>query len=328
MTLLFTDSFDGVLLGSKKWDQFNDNYPIDAASGKNGNGLHIDASLGSTEMYQAISPATNRVYAGAWVERTGTATDDGDRLLQLRAGSDEFFIRHGDVTTSTLLVGGTGITSQSIGDRAGQRFQWTFLEIMWEPGVAAEVRANGVSIFSATPGGSGTPDLFRMRRPTGSSGPNRRVDDVYVLDSSGSVANGFLGPVAISNMIPDGSGNRSELVGSDGNSVDNYLLVNDGDDGTYVEGDALDGDLYTFGDLAGSEDVLGAVQTWRAFDSAGGAITGRAIARVNATEYDGDDHVLGGSVATRIQEWTVNPDTGLAWTPAEINGVEFGVEFA
>lgn len=325
MSLLFADSFDGVIAAGNKWDVWHSDNVIHADYGRNGTkGMRITgASLSPVVATKTLNPATNRVTVGAWVncENPSGSPNSFDEVFRLASGSDAVVVTWGASLTQFQLSG-TGLATQEIGPPgSGQRLTWIFLELMWEPGVAVEVRANGTTLFSGTPGGSGTPSLFQIRRQS----LRWWVEDLYIIDSSGTV-NSFLGPIKITNVKPSAAGNRTELTPTPAGN--NWERVSDGNDETYVEGDASDGDLYTFDDLSGDDDVLGAVQTWRAFDSAGGAITGRAIARVNGTEYDGDDQAMPGSAATHIQPWDVNPDTGQPWTAADINGAEFGVEFA
>lgn len=50
-------------------------------------------------------------------------------------------------------------------------------------------------------------------------------DDFYLCDGSGAANNNFLGDVQVLPLLPNGSGNSSVLLGSDANSVDNFLLV-------------------------------------------------------------------------------------------------------
>ena len=326
MSLLFADSFDGVIAGGAKWDNWHTSNEIHSNYGRNGTKgmLVTGSSLAPIVAIKALDPVTNRVTVGAWVYCENPSGGPGtfDEVFRLDSGSGTVVVTWGESLTRFRLSG-TGLATQEIGAAGtGQRLTWIFLELMWEPGVAVEVRANGTSLFSGTPGGSGTPNVFQIRRQS----LRWRVEDLYILDSSGSHQNDFLGPIKIINLKPDGAGNRTELDPEPAGN--NWERVSDGDDATYVEGDPGDGDLYTFDDLSGSEDVLGVVQYFRAFDSEGGAITGRAIARVDGTEYDGDDVVLPGSVATHVQPWDVNPDTSQPWTPAEVNGAEFGVEFA
>lgn len=329
MSLLFAESFDGIVADARKWHVWSANNSVSTTHGRHGtNGMLVRGDRG-TVAQRNFTPGSNRVYVGAWVYSIDQSNDSGHRIVRLvsDAGS-EAWVRWGTAAQARFDVGGTGITTQAVGDAGdGQRLQWIFLELMWEPGVAVEVRADTKSLFSATPGsGSGTPNTLSVIQDGVASVTRWRMEDIYVADAAGGVNDTFLGPVKIANIKPDGAGNRTELTPEP--SGDNWERVSDGDDDTYVEGDPGDGDLYTFDDLPSSDDVLGVVQHYRAFDSAGGAITGRAITRVDGTEYDGDDKTMPGSVAAHVQPWDVNPDTGQPWTPAEVDGAEFGVEFA
>ena len=323
MSLLFTDSFDGVL-GSAKWDMLNGTIHTDY--GRHGTkGLASPSSTG-VFLRKVFNAATNRVVVGGWSYIADVAGVSDMYIFQLESPGGSIQLRY-RVGEPRFTIAGTGIASQAIGEiGSGQPLTWHFVELMWEPGVAAEVRVNGQQLWAGTPGGSGTP--FRLQSSQGGIGvrPQQRFDDIYLLDSSGSANNDFLGPIKIVSLKPDGAGNRTELTATPAGN--NWERVSDGSDATYVEGDSGDGDLYTFDDLSSSDDVLGVVQYWRAFDSEGGGITGRAISRVGGTEYDGDAKIMPGSVATHVQPWDVSPDTGQPWTPAEVNGAEFGVEFA
>lgn len=324
MSLLFADSFDGVIAGGAKWDDWNTDNEIHSDYGRNGTKgmLVTDRSASPIVAFKSLAPSTNRVTAGAWVYCHNPSGGPGtnDEVFRFDSGDGSVVVTWG-ASLTRFQLSGSGLATQEIGSAGtGQRLTWIFLELMWEPGVAVEVRANGASLFSGTPGGSGTPHSFRIRRQS----LRWRVEDLYIIDSSGTV-NSFLGPIKIANLKPDGAGSRTELTPEP--SGNNWERVSDGSDATYVEGDPGDGDLYTFGDLPSSDDIHGVVQFWRGYDPAG-TITGRAISRVGSTEYDGDDKAMPGSAFTHIQPWDVSPDTGQPWTPAEVDGAEFGVEFA
>jgi len=326
MSLLFADSFDGVIAGATKWDVFDDGATIDAAYGRNGTKGLLTSNATNWDMVKFLSPGSNRVIAGMWLyNHDNISSPASQRVLGFNSNTGSSITVRFNVPR--LWVEGTGVTGQSIGSPGhGQGLTWLFIELMWEPGVAYEVRVNTETIASGSAGGSGTPSEFLFFSGSSGSRPRFRIEDVYILDSTGSVNNDFLGPIKIANLKPDGAGDRTELTANPAGN--NWERVSDGSDATYVEGGSGDGDLYTFDDLSSSDDVLGVVQYWRAFDSEGGGITGRAISQVGGTEYDGDAKIMPGSVATHVQPWDVNPDTSQPWTPAEVDGAEFGVEFA
>lgn len=333
MALLFTESFDGILTGAKKWNIWHGSNTIGPTHGRDGtNGLFVNAGLAAVLVAsRGILPATSRVIAGCWAYATNNGYHNEDSILRFTstAGS-EIWVQWSPATDAQFEVVGTGISRQQIGPQGlGQRQTWAFVELMWQPGSAYEVRVNGLTIASGTAGGSGTPNNFQIRQGTNLSGTSVqfRVDNIYVLDTSGSFNNDFLGPIVIRPLKPDGVGNRTELTPSE--ATDNYELVSDGDDETYVEGDEGEGDLYTFEDTGIAEPILGVVQYWRSFDPLGGGMSGKAIARSGGNDYDGNTVVLPASLApAHAQPWDVDPDTSDLWDPTDLDAAEFGVEFA
>lgn len=327
MTLLFADSFDGVLTRDKKWTSFHAGASIGTSFGRNGtNGLsYAKGGAGvDTVASLALAAGSNRVIAGAWINhRTGSSTNNAYLRLDATVG---YFEVRSNPATNQLWVEGTGITGGNDGSMVGPvgafpSLTWVFVEMLWEPGVLAQVRINNQEIYSTTPGGSGTPNLLSLRLGSGTVW----WDDIYVLDTSGSHNNDYLGPLKIVALKPNAAGSRTELTPSE--AEDNYVLASDGDDSTYNEGVAGEGDLYAFEDTPSSDDIIGLVQTWRAYDGEGGAITGRPILRTNSTQYDGTDRVLPASPNTYVHIWDVNPDTTNPWTPSEVDALELGVEF-
>ena len=91
-----------------------------------------------------------------------------------------------------------------------------------------------------------------------------RFDDVYLVDTS--APNGdFLGDVRVAYLAPNGNGASSQFVGSDLNSVDNYLLVDEvpaNDDTDYVQSDVLNNiDTYALADLPANAGVVKSVMS-------------------------------------------------------------------
>lgn len=156
------------------------------------------------------------------------------------------------------------------------------------------------------------------------------IDDLYTADTTGGVNDSFLGPVAITVKYPDGNGNYSNLTGSDGNSTDNYLLVDEDppDDGTtYVEsGTEGDEDTYTFDDVTGSPTIYGVVASMYSRRTQTGAKYLRAITRLSSTDYTGTAKSLATSYGVLEEVWDQNPNTSTAWTATTFNGAEFGAE--
>lgn len=155
-------------------------------------------------------------------------------------------------------------------------------------------------------------------------------NDVYICDLTGSEWNDFQGDITIDVLHPNGNGNTNDFIGSDSDSVDNYLLVDDAtpdDDTTYTESSTVtDVDLYAFDNSEAPDTVLAvAVDCFCLMDDAGPK-SGKLITYVNSSTYEGDTFSLTTGYIYETQLWVLNPDDSAAWAAADIDGAEFGVK--
>ena len=158
-------------------------------------------------------------------------------------------------------------------------------------------------------------------------------DELFIWDSGGSAPNDLLGQVRVEGLLPDGNGTTSDWVGSDADSTDNYLHVDDDypdDDASYIEtATATDVDLFTFGDIIESTpDSILLVQvrsTANRDDTETRAY--KHLCRSGGVNYQGDEHLMSvDGYTTKFDTWLLNPDTSTAWTETTVNAAEFGVE--
>jgi hypothetical protein len=132
-------------------------------------------------------------------------------------------------------------------------------------------------------------------------------------------------------LYPSGNGNTSNWVGSDGNSTDNYLMVDEtspDSDTTYVEsGTSTNKDTYAFGDISHTPTSIYGVQvtTYAKADDAGARLIG-VVTRSAAADYNASvTHALGASYAHHPTVLETDPATAAAWTKTNLNAAEFGV---
>jgi hypothetical protein len=152
-------------------------------------------------------------------------------------------------------------------------------------------------------------------------------DDFILQVGSGS---DFLGDTRIITSFPNANGSSSSWTGSDGNSTDNYLLVdetNPDDDTTYVQSNTVGHkDLYgfpTLGSTASSIVAMGVDVNCRKTDATSRTIC--AVVKSGSTEQDGTNVAISDTYAYQIQDiFSTNPDTSLAWTQAQVEAVEIG----
>lgn len=216
------------------------------------------------------------------------------------------------------------------------RNTWHYIEVkvkIANSGGTVELRQDGVTRASFTGdtqnGGSDQKiDRVRLRNTLAD---NIYFDDVYILNEQGGSHNTFLGDTRMYPLYPNGNGNYSQLLGSDGNSTDNYLLVDEV--GPAVEADyvgsATDGqkDSYTFENLPVSVGTIHAVDIrMHAWKSEDGAKSIRSLVRRSSTDAAGADLPLAVTGSPLQQLYTLDPIAAVAWTISTVNDSEFGAE--
>ena len=157
------------------------------------------------------------------------------------------------------------------------------------------------------------------------------VDDLALNDTTGGVDDSWCGDGKVALIKANANGDQSDLVGSDADSVDNYLLVDEvpkDDDTTYVEGSVISGyDLYNLA-ATGLTNVA-ILRAWpegRARDTvAEGGLCQLGIKPNGGSEAWSSDISLLTSY-TRIigTVHTVNPLTTDVWGVSELDALQAG----
>lgn len=156
------------------------------------------------------------------------------------------------------------------------------------------------------------------------------VDGTGLTPAQDAAWNDFFTDKVIKGIRPDGNGATSQWTGSDGNSTDNYLQVDEDPLNTSdYNGDATatNRDLYTFSDLS----ILGTVHAVQphlyAQKSDGGTRQVKSLARSNGGTVSASA-ALNLSTTWGIVSDTIRPldADGTAWTVTTVNNHQFGVE--
>lgn len=214
---------------------------------------------------------------------------------------------------------------------------WAYVEvkvILSDTVGAVVIKVNGATVLNLTnvdtknAGTAATLDTVRWGAT--SATPNIYIDDIYIANGAGAVNNDFVGECRVRALYPTGNGNSSQFTGSDGNSVDNYLLVDDPQPVTadFVGSATVDQkDTYVFEDLPDLSGVVAGVQILAYAAKTDAGARGLAlVTRSGGTDYDSADAALGTSPVFVRQIRETNPATGVAWLRTEVNGAEFGVK--
>jgi len=220
-------------------------------------------------------------------------------------------------------------------------FLWNYFEIRVLSGTnnsngELELRMNGKTIIDAT-----GVDTFQstVSRGTanivvgGSDHFDPIFDDIYVLDTTGSVNNDFLGDIKVEALFPDGAGNTTNF--SVTGAASNFTAVSDNpvdDDTSYISSSTVSNkDTYTYDDVSLiTSNVKGLViHTLGKKDGAGDRVI-KPVIRSGTTDYDQAEIYLPygetDEYAFDSQPIDVDPDTAIAWTVSGVNSAEFGVK--
>lgn len=156
------------------------------------------------------------------------------------------------------------------------------------------------------------------------------IDDLVISQMDDTTTPTFLGDRRVLTLYPDGNGNYSEFDGSDGNSTNNYQLVDDAtnDDADYVTSETVgERDSYTFANPAQTPVTINAVQLTACLrkDDAGARVA-RTFHRISGSNYESSDITLSTSFEFKTHMRETNPATASAWTASDLNALESGVK--
>lgn len=191
--------------------------------------------------------------------------------------------------------------------------------------VTSRLSASGID----TKAGSHTyHDRFQM---VGLSSGACRLDDIYILDGSGSANNDFLGKRRVVGLFP-----TSDVVGYQdftcSSGSDHYALVDENpvnDDTDYIES-SMTGhkDLWNHSALSGTGTSIAGIQiNSMARESDATSLSLSTLIKSVATEDAGSAEVIASAnyrYLKRISE--TDPATGVAWTVSGLNSAQFGVK--
>lgn len=236
------------------------------------------------------------------------------------------------------FIRGTSAVAGSTSAPVGGGGDWIWIEVKVRANDVTgflEIKVNGTVVLSYvgdTAGQSGPGAGLGITRLEYSAANAAPIDDIYVLDTAGpGPYNDYLGEVQVETLVPNGNGASSQFVGSDGNSVDNYLLVDElpAVDTDRVESSTLGHrDLYQFTDpAAGVGEVLAVMPCVAVSKTVAGPASIKLVERLGGTDrVSAAKPVL--NLGWRTSAPSVTDPNGAAWTPANVAAAQFGVEVA
>lgn len=313
----------------------------------------INSGVNESVQYQfASSDQTAPYYTRFYFRIAAASTGTVDIVTAINSGSQ---IKAGiRLTSSNILQLWNREDSSQIGSDSAALSTgvWYRVELLVDPTTISATAVEGK--IDGTTFASGTADInsgilaFRYGIQTnGDATADLYYDDIAINDSSGSVQNSWPGEGEIIHLRPNGNGDNSDFVGSDADSTDNYLLVNEvtpDDATTYVQAPngATGTDDYnidaTPAALA-SDDTINCVQVgWRARE--GPSSSGGSVTYVLRITHSGTTEE-GSGVAWASTTWMTNHNaqprnynltlydlpgaSTTAWTKSDLDAAQIGI---
>lgn len=150
------------------------------------------------------------------------------------------------------------------------------------------------------------------------------ADDLYV-----NLGTEFLGDIVVEELTPNNNGSVNQFNGSDGDQINNYLLVADTNTSTNTR-DSIVGhqDLYQLSDLVTTAgEIAGVCHLAIVQKSDSGAAQFR-ILNHGAVDTKSAVNVPTTGLLPYTYGLLLNPETGLPFTIAEVNALQTGIEVA
>lgn len=337
MALRFFDGFDHYATAqiAKKWTIDNGNAVIGATGRNSTSGMRLN----NTGALVSMTLDAQATWIVGFAFKTNALSDYGTGLLRLIDGTT----LHVDLrlrATGNMIVtrNGTTLATTTTAFSAGVYYYIELKITIHDTAGVVEMQVNGspetLTFSTGTStnqdtrnGGNATANVIELR----GNGSQTDFDDLYICDGTGSSPyEDFLGDCRAESIFPNGNGNSSVLVGSDGNSTDNYLLVDETTPNTadYVESSTPgDKDTYAYGNLtATSGTVYGVAVRPYAAKTDAGARSIVTVARLSGTEVDSAALTLTTTEQYHKEVPRVAKPGGGTWAVSDVNSSEFGVK--
>jgi hypothetical protein len=314
MALKFIEGFDDGLLAQRAWTS------VETTTGRFGGSCGRPVFFGQVT-YSFPAPLTGTVVFGfaclfTAVSAYSPVLQVGSALIGRTAGG------------SVTLSNGGSLVGTSPSAPFSSANVWRYIELKYVLSTGAcTVRVDGVAVITATVGTAASISSMLLGQGGGNA-QQLQFDDFYVLDTTGTKNNDFLGDVRIQTLLPTADGTHSDLAPSTGTA--HAALVDEPAPNTtdYVySASAGMKDTYQFQDLAATTaNIFGVEITNYSRKDATGSVGVANVSRVAGVDYTAVPQGLSASWTANRDLLELNPATGLPWAPADVINSEFGIK--
>jgi hypothetical protein len=340
MAILFMDGFDlydtaaDVVAAAWSRESLTQNL-LDTTGGRYGGGCIYGTASGTNWIrgFTPVAPGGTVIVCWAYKHDGGGGSADEFFSLRTPTGSQLMRMTHnasGAITTHPQTGAALGTSSNVLTANT-----WVWVEVKIVLGTDATsgtitVHVNGsvVATYGSIDTNNGeSASIIRL----GGSNGNWYVDDVVIMDGTGSANNDFIGDSKIDTLYPNGEGSVMDWtynIGSTGyEAVDESATADD--DTSYIYATTAGTEArFTIANLSDVPDDIFAVQPrYRAKKQDVGTRTMRALINSSSSEATGPTVALTISYSWKWGGlFSTNPNGGGAWTTAAVNALQAGVE--
>lgn len=282
-------------------------------------------------MYRLFTASDEFYFRVAWHNTDGTA--DPNESIAFCSGTTILVALRLDVVNKffRVLVGSTQV---AVGTFSWNPDTWYLLEFhikIADTGGIIQMKVDGIMDIDYTgdtkPSTQTTIDNLYLR---GLGNEHIKVDDIAINDTSGAADNSWCGEGRVIYLPDDSAGDSTQLTPNTG---ENWAAVDErahDSDTTHVEGSTVDNyDLYNLiaSGLATGSTILRVIPVAVARDTIANGGKIQIGIKTNSTEYWSADKTLAVTYTGQDgNEYLVNPQTGVAWTIAELDALQVGVK--
>lgn len=321
MALIFIEGFDDGLIATKGWGaQAYNSLPGIVAGRFGGGAANRNSSTGFLRPYSTA--LTGTIILGVALNPTSftqtyTLFTHGVARVKIVAGGAVALYRADNDTQ-------VAVSSGAVWPSGG----WRYAELKYTPTTGAcEVRVDSNVVVSGTvPTATSITSLVFDYTP---GGVTCNVDDIYVLDTTGTSNNNYLGDVRVQTLLPSADGSNLGMTPDTGTT--HYNRVNEASPDTtsyvYTPNTGIK-DSYRYQQLAtNTASVYGLAITSYASKDAAGTANISTLVRLGGADYvNATVHPLSASWAISTDIYQTRPSDSAPWTPTDVNGAEFGVQ--
>lgn len=333
MALQFMEGFDHYTTGQagRKWTAVVGNGVIVAPGRFSGQAWQFN-NVGVTSYLEQTLTARDTFVIGVAIQiGYGDASapiirfmDDNDEQIDIRVTSTAGF---------QFTRNGTPLATSPDNVIAFGYFNYIEAKVFVDNTVGyVQLRVNGVEVINVPALDTQATANNRINKirfqPFSTSGSyDMRLDDIYILDDTGTFDNAFLGECRIETHFPASNGAFVEFtpVGAAANwqAVDETTSNEDTD---YTQGNSVGNrDLFNLTAYSFVGQVFGVQVTVTHRKDDVGNRTVAPLARVSSTLYEGSTDTCLSQYKMAKKIWERNPNTNSQWTVSEVNAGQYGI---